>query len=573
MRQDKIKPLITLSTLLLGAALPACDGESLDDELLEQDPADQIEEVEYISGVPDEEAAHSEETPEGVRAPAAPIHLTPLTEGIDEIESPTADAKPRLNDGTSTTDFTPVVRIESSANTTCTATAIADDLLVTAAHCLKSGDNVFDWIKVREGNGDNDDAEGKYSSHFIMSEDIYDNYTIEDSAYSDYYSRDIAFVKFGKGTFASTYPLGSIANNSDLNGDDVILIGFGGNDTKHYGAETVTSVVTYSGNTDYKYATTDNKNSIANVESGDSGGPMLRASGDSYEVVGVLYGHSDTSSSHAVITDHVNDHVSPVIGDGLDDYCAETFQHADFDGWGMSFCHTSRIDAIFSADSDFSDTYKIESHYKFSKWNNELSSLLMPNADMIITFYKDSDWTDDAVTFNNIMPWGASSSASYFGDYGMNDKISSMSMYSTSSGLSKSWHIRGAEHGKCFDTGGSTAEETDIEQRDCNEDDDDQLFEFVEEGSYHMIEHVASGMCLHRSSTTLQLRSCDTSKNRQLFTFADNTSSDASNDFQIRNRGGGNCVTASSSDDGGKTFTIETCDSSEGRQDFALLYL
>ena len=509
----------------------------------------------------DDDAIEDEESSE------PPTPIPPL--GIDGAPIG-PEQRPALNQGTATTAFSPVVHIQTADNGLCTATAISDEVLVTATHCLKQGDDVTSWIKVRKAHGANSGSEGESSSYFMMSEDIYDNYYVEESNGSDYYSRDIAFVKFAPGTFSAWYPLGSTAQTSDLNGDDVILIGFGGTDTKHYGPEVVTSVTAYGSL--YMYAKTDNTNNVANTEKGDSGGPMLRAVGNSYEVVGVLYGSNNSSSFHPVITDHVYNHITPILNDSLPTYCADAWKDSNYSGLGFSFCVTSTIIDDFEDDSSFTDTYTIAWHHRYSKWNNELSSVVVPD-DMIVTLYRENNLGGYSTTFQDILPMGDASASANLSNESMHDSTSSIWLTYTNSPLSLSYQIESKEHNKCFDlTNNSTANGTVIEQRSCDETDSGQQFSFHARGNGYEIRHDASGKCIQSwlVQFPLQLYTCDGGSD-QLFTFDNNGTTSAANDFHIETYDGW-CVAMLYDSDNGRPFMPMPCNEANSAEDHVIRF-
>ena len=480
-----------------------------------------------------------------------------------------------LRNATNTTGYAPVVRIENSSGGTCTATAIADDVLVTAVHCIKSGNTVRDYVKVRKAHGANSDSQGAYSSYFILSADLYDNFNVKSSGNgSGYYKRDIAFIKFGAGTFDSYYSLDSIS--ADLDGQTVRLVGFGGNDTKSYGDDVVTDTVWLG---EYAYVKTNNANGVANTENGDSGGPILLSNGSSYKVAGVLYGSgsngSSTYSLHSVITSDVWDHVYPVLTDYLPTYCVENYQHANRGGWSMSFCIRTGINNVFNADS-FSDTFKIDSHWKYGHWNDELSSMTLPS-NTILTVYQHSGQGGDALTFQTVLPFGNGSIVNALGDYGFNDRISSFRISRTSSGTNKDWYLEITRHGKCIDLdGGNTSNGANIQQWSCGNGNSNQIFRLSQVGSYYQIKHAASGKCLDvkgygtSNGSTIHLWSCHGGDN-QLFSLSSNSSTSDVRDFKIVGKQSGKCVDLSGgSSSNGADIQIWSCSSSNANQNFAL---
>jgi len=478
-----------------------------------------------------------------------------------------AEAEDELQNATNTTAFAPVVRIETPY-AYCTATAIADDLLITAAHCVKNGYNVVDWVKVRIAQGANSSAQGVYSSYFMMSAQIYDNTNGTDT------KRDIAIVKFGAGTFSSWYPLASVA--SSLNGESVVLLGFGGNDTKSYGAETVTKTSWKDAN--YAIAYTDNTNGTANVESGDSGGPMLRKVGTSYEVLGVLYGHVTYSSGavesmHPLITNAVYDHLAPVLTTSLPQYCVENYQHAGFDGFGVSFCNSTVITNKFNADG-FTDPFKMASHWNYGNWNDEISSMELPD-NTILTVYEHSSQGGAALTLQTVFPFGRADAVSSLVDNGFNDKLSSFRMVRTTSPSNKDWQVEITRYGKCLDlSAGNTANGGNIQEWDCQSGNTNQVFRIEAVGSYYQIKHTASGKCLQAAGTSsgsnVELWSC-TGGDNQLFTITSNDATGDVRDFQIRGKQSSRCmdITGGGSSNG-TNIQLWGCSDTNPSQNFAL---
>ena len=529
-------PLTCLSIVMASASgLVGCDL----DEVEEFDEFDEFDEFE-LEFEADEVLDAQPELDDDHELPV--VNITPQAADLqDEIAAPEGpEAKPALNQGSSTTSFDPVVRIEttySNKTSYCTATAIADDMLVTAAHCVKSGNEVAKYTKVRKAHGVNNHRQGEHSSYFILSEDIYDNYKVEDSVPASFYSRDVAFVKFASGTFDAHYDVTAITSTGALNGDTVTMLGFGGNDTKHYGVDTITGVYESNANNDYMYALADNSNGVANLESGDSGGPLLRAVGNSYELVGVASAASEDHSIHTVVTDHIWNHVSDVLDNQLDKYCFDAWQHADYLGDGFAFCSKDLINAQFANDNAFEDTYKIAWHDRNSKWKDRISSLEVPD-NMIVTLFSGSNTTGRSTTYQQLLPMGASEGSSDLSWDGINDAVSSVWLtYTTGSGLGKDYYIESTFEGDCMAIAGSTANGTPIEEVTCVEGDSDQLFEFVHSGGSYKIRHAASGKCVQRSAWQLELQACDGGSD-QLYDFTDQDMSSRTNDFEILGQGG-----------------------------------
>ena len=515
-----------------------------------------------------------------VRYAAALVAACTLTTGCLELDGTGLDGDEvvelgttasELQNGTNTTDYAPVVRIQNSASEACTGTAIADDMLVTAFHCLKSGDTVRDWVEVRRAHGSNASSEGATSNYFIMSEDLYDNYTVLNSNGSAYYKRDLAFVKFGSGTFSSYYPLRSVS--SDLDGTTVRLLGFGGNDTKAYGDEIVTGTVWKDSN-DYAFAYTDNTNNVANTENGDSGGPMLLWTGSSYEVVGVLYG-SGNSTVHSLFTAALDSYLTPVVDD-QPDYCVEIFEHDNYDGDAWSSCPSGTVSSRLASTS-FSDPFKMEKHRR-SNWNDTFSSVILPQDKTIVTFFEHSGFSGDAVTFQTVFPFGNAASINSLGDYNFNDKVSAWWMTRTSSPNTKDWHFELTRHGKCLDlSAGNTANGSNVQQWSCDGSNSNQIFNFSKVGSYYEIKHAASGKCLDvadygtSNGTNIYLWDCHGDDN-QLWTLSSNTNTSDARDFTIKSKQSGKCMDLSAGgSSNGTNIQLWTCSSNNANQDFALI--
>lgn len=489
---------------------------------------------------------------------------------MEDIEDTGESSAPLVN-GTTTTDFAPVVRIswsDSSYIYSCTATAIADDMLVTASHCVKSGTDVADHIEVSVAHGANAGSAGKTSSYLIMSSDIYNNVDTDDTG--EYAYRDFAFIKFGAGTFSEFY--GTTTTQSPQPAWTVTKVGFGGDTTKEYATKTLKTYSDHDGG-DYRILYTDR--SGAYNESGDSGGPLLKwnSSTSSYDVLGVVFGHNSTYDYHPSFTPTFNTEILSSLTSNVPKRCAEVYQHANYGGDAWSFCNGSSLENSLD---DFSDPFVVESHWDFDAWNDELSSVELGTANMVLTLYEDSGQGGSSVTFQNLFSFGDGSSVPSMGNEGFNDKVSSWSMLSGGSGTTVNWYLEMTKHGKCIDTSGTHTAGTNVYQWSCQADNDNQIFRIESVSGSYQIKHKLSGLCLGAegggtgNGTRIELQTCNGS-DQQLFTMSSNTSTSSVRDFKAVNVNSGKCLDIDGgSSSNGTAIQLWTCSSTNTNQNVAL---
>jgi V8-like Glu-specific endopeptidase len=504
----------------------------------------------------------------------------------DEAEN-TGEASAPIVNGTTTTDYVPVVRISWSKSYSCgflnlstctethycTATAISDDLLVTASHCVKDGTDKADHIDVSVAHGANSGAVGKSSSYFIMSDDLYSNVSTSDGGSYSY--RDFTFVKFGAGTFSQYY--GTTYASSSPVGWSVTKVGFGGDSTKEYTTKTITASDTYDSGA-YRIAYTSR--SGAYNESGDSGGPLLKwnSATGTYDVLGVVYGYytySDGSSLdvHPVFTSSMNTYILSPLTTNLPKYCAEAYKDTNYSGFSWSFCNDGSLDGNLAS---FTDPFVVNEHWDYSDWNDQMSSLTLGTANMVLTLYEDSGQGGSSVTFQNLFSFGNAASVPSLVNEGFNDKVSSYYMVSGGSGTTMDWEVEVEKSGKCIDTSNTTTVGTNVYQWSCQSGNTNQIFRIESVGSYYQIKHKASGLCLGAENggtsdgTKIELQTCDSS-NKQLFSMASNSSTSSVRDFKMTNVNSGKCVDLSGGDtSNGTAIQLWSCDSSNTNQNFAL---
>lgn len=504
----------------------------------------------------------------------------------DEAADDIGQSSAPIVNGTTTTDYEPVVRISWSKSYSCgflnlstctsthycTATAIANDLLVTASHCVKDGNSEASYVKVAKAHGSNSGAEGKKSSYFIMSEDIYNNIHSEDEI-SQYWYRDFAFVKFGAGTFSNFY---DTTYSSSPNGLTVTKVGFGGDSTKEYATKTVSSSSGYtSGN--YRLAFTPRNGAYG--ENGDSGGPLLRwnSSTSDWEVLGVVFGTGTVNGvlrdAHPVFTPNMETYILAKLRTELPKRCAENFEHSNYGGFAWSFCNTTSLDN--SLDS-FTDPFIARSHWDSGQWNDEMSSIQLPTGNIRVTYYEHGSQGGSSVTFHNLFDWGDGSFVPSLSNEGMNDKVSSYYMVSGGSGTTTNWHLGIMRHRKCIDTSGNWSAGTDVYQWDCGGSNDNQIFRVESVGSNYRLKHKESGLCLGAegggtsNGTDIELQTCDNS-NKQLYTMSSNASTSSVRDFKMVNVKSGKCVDLSGgSSSNGTVMHLWSCSNSNQNQNFEL---
>lgn len=474
-----------------------------------------------------------------------------------------------LQNGTNTTDYWPVVRIQYTKNNvmyTCTATAISDDTLVTAMHCLKNGSNTHNWIKVHKAHGANASAEGAKSSYFILSRYMNDNHNSTGTITTDEIRKEVAFIKFGRDTFSSYYSLSTADGLSS--GDTVRLLGFGGNNTKAYGDDTVTGL---SWKNQQAYISTA-QNGGPDLESGDSGGPVLFYTGGSYKVVGVNSATSSTVGYHAAFTQALSDYITPVLDD-LPVYCVEAWNSANYTNSSWSFCNDSTIQSQLD-NTSFVDPYLLRE--RRGSWGNEISSLHVPDHTSLV-MYDKADFSGSSVTFQTMFDFGDAPQVSALGDYNFNNKASALTFSRDTSPGDRQWNLVLTRHGKCVDlTSGNTSNGTNIQQWAC-EDNSNMLFRLVEAGGgYYQIKHASSGKCLDVSGygtsngSNIHLWSCH-GGNNQLFAIASNTSTSDITDFTIRDKNSGKCLDLSGGNSSnGTNIQIWSCNSGNANQNFSL---
>lgn len=450
----------------------------------------------------------------------------------DDDAEATDQATEALNNGTSTTTLFPeVVRIQISIDSNtiglCSATAIADDLLLTAAHCVKKdGVDVADNVKVVVANGDNAGASNAYSSYIVMSSDVYDN--LDTSGTDNYYARDFALIKFGRNTF-SKYLSFTYKTNLVSTGSTLTNIGFGDSTTKEYGTTTVSYLSSATSSTGYGFIETQSNSSVAGqgiTEHGDSGGPLLYQSGGQYYVVGVLNGNSTsgttTTSAYAALTPAVYNHISTLLT-SRSKYCVEGFQDINYGGDSYSFCFDSAVTSDLAAQG-FSDPFAMYRKWYYNYWNDKISSLQIPD-DVSVTLYHDysnGQGTGSSVTFVNAFSFLDTSNISSMVDYSFNDVASAFSMVYTSS---PTVYFK-TSNGKCLDVaGGGTTNGTVIQQWDCGSPNTNQEFTLLSTGTtdVYQLENATSGKCVNVSGgssdngTQIQQWDCDANNTDNLW--------------------------------------------------------
>lgn len=496
---------------------------------------------------------------------------------LGEIESDpgfdaedTAEAPAPIVNGTTTTDFAPVVRIswsDSNYTYSCTATAIADDLLVTASHCVKSGMTKAPYIQVSVAHGANASAVGKYSSYFIMSQDLYNN--VDEANTSAYYYRDFTFVKFGAGTFPSYYR--TTYGDTSLAGASVTKVGFGVDTTKEYTTKTITSTALYNGG-DYTVAYTDRIG--AYQEHGDSGGPLLKWNGTTgaYEVLGVAFGNNGTLDITPIFTSAMETYILSRLRGELPRYCANAFEHTNYDGFSWSLCTTTSLDYALSS---FSDPFIVRSHWNHSNWNDKMSSVKLPMG-TIFTLYEGTGPSGASVTFQNHFSFGNGAFVPNLVDEGFNDTTSAVYMVSGGTGPSMDWQLEITRFGKCIDTTNTTTAGTNVYQWSCGSGNTNQLFRVEPAGPNYRIRHTASGLCLGAENggtsngTKIELQDCDNS-GKQVYAMSSSAATNSVRDFKMVNPASGRCVDLSQgSSSNGAAIHLWDCDSANANQNFAL---
>lgn len=510
------------------------------------------------------------------------------SESADDAED-TAESEAPIVNGTTTTGFVPVVRISwsrsyscgflnlSTCTTTyyCTATAISDDVLVTASHCVKDGTTKADYVKVSTAHGSNSGSVGKKSSYLIMSSDLYNNVSADSTG--DYWYRDFTFIKFGAGTFSEYY--GTTYTSGDNSGTSVTKVGFGGDSTKEYTTKTISSTASYS-SSNYRLAFTSR--SGAYNENGDSGGPLLKwnSTTSNWEVLGVVFGTGTVNGTemdaHPIFTSSMETNILAPLRTSLPEYCAESYENTSYGGFSWSFCNETSLG--YQLDS-FVDPFIVKDHWDYGWWNDEMSSLELPSANMVLTLYEDAGQGGSSITFQNLFSFGSGASVSSLPNEGWNDKVSSYYMVSGGSASTMDWELEITKTSKCIDTSGTWSTGTDVYEWSCQSGNDNQIFRVQSVGNYYQIKHTGSGLCLGAENggtsdgTKLELQTCDSS-NKQLFSMASNSSTSSVRDFKMTNVNSGKCVDLSGgSSTNGTAIQLWSCDSTNTNQNFALKML
>lgn len=171
-----------------------------------------------------------------------------------------------------------LVRFGSSAGG-CTGTAVSDDTLVFAAHCV--GDGGY-----QQGSGLTRQAKAEVCVSNFLIKDVCTKTTFVPVEYATEQplkmAHDVAISVFPKGTFKT---FANVASKAVAAGDDVVLIGYSevdlaqGKSAKRWGRNKVSSFLSNI----TIVSDSNGTNQGVGVSPGDSGGPML----SQCEVVGV----------------------------------------------------------------------------------------------------------------------------------------------------------------------------------------------------------------------------------------------------------------------------------------------
>lgn len=487
--------------------------------------------------------------------------------GEDELATSKAADQPIVYTG-----FDPVVRIKSSLGTYCTATAIDSDLLITSASCVKpAGHSISDYVQVVATSGGNSSAVGRYSSYYIMSQDLYSN------SYSGVTltKRDFALIKFGAETFSYFYD--TATGSSSTVGTTARVVSYG-----------TGAAATFDRTIDQYYSWTNSPTTNGffqmnaagagnSLNSNDGGAAVLVGdSTNGYQLIAVMSSIDSQYGYASALTDSV---IQTLWGlfNNVSSVCSEIYKDINYKSTPFSFCNTDNEGGIngILASLSTSDPFKMFKAWKYTDWNDAASSLKLPS-NTILTMYQNLSGDGSTITFQNAFPFGDVTNVSSLVDYSFNDKVSAFSAITTSAPSNYSFLIQTTVTGKCLDvSGGNSANGTSLLEWDCTKNNTNQLFRIEAVGNYYQIRHPATDNCLDVTGgggdgTPMQLWHCVTNAN-QLFTITPNTTSNDVRDFTIKNKGTGKCLDMTDGNStNGTVFTTWTCNSTNPNQNFAL---
>lgn len=195
--------------------------------------------------------------------------IQPMVKGGEHVEP-----------GSLVASHTVAIGTESRAH--CSASIIAEDLLLTAAHCVPGRNSNIPSVTTIYFGVDVDNPE---ATREISSYESHPDYSLATSKFSEDLN-DIAVVHF-KGGLPSGFEPVPVPREFDLGeGDDAILAGYGVDNQRDFGnlkmIERTVSIAEF-GETEVLFEQTETEGAC----NGDSGGPAFKVTSGGLELVGV----------------------------------------------------------------------------------------------------------------------------------------------------------------------------------------------------------------------------------------------------------------------------------------------
>lgn len=392
-------------------------------------------------------------------------------------------------DGSVTTGWWEIVRIQNSFGDTCTATAVAHDVLVTALQCIRpsTGNAAADWVEIINATGGNAGTVGARSSYFMMSEDRWSSIFPFDPSLSYNRARDIAFIKFGADTFEWAYPLDDIEDYMEM-ARWMRVCSYGDNDTKTQGW-VLPEYYVWEGEFDYLQIAAAQNNTT--LEPADVGSPLFSNVNGQVRIHGVMSSVSGGKAYYSLFNKEVHDHVSLMIDTVLPASCAEAYADPNYSGASVSFCDVNWATSAMSFDTNLEDTFGVRRRAHPSYLQGELSSVLLSD-DMTLGL---TDGTHNQ-TFQTTIDEISTPSIPNLGDYGFDDAATAVTHQRSTDDVERV-HLELQDTGLCMTLEANPQMSTvGITQSFCDPHDTAQIFDIVRAGAYYEVRHPSSGKCM-----------------------------------------------------------------------------